>query len=323
MNFKNFSKKFKRATARSGMIFAYWLIEHLPFSLVRGLLNFLLSFAFRLTVRLKKISRESLRIAFGPEKTDEQIEHIIHDCFKNIRKGIIELLYYSRYPDRVQQTFSIKGKEHLDRALANGKGVILVTAHFGNFPLMMLDFAQMGYKVNVIMRRARDKKVADIILKIMNRVNVHTIYTHPRRGCVLESLKVLRNNELLFVLMDQHFGSEGGVMVEFFHRKAATAPGAVVIANRTGSPVLPVFCVRQKDSHQEIILEPEIFFEKCEKDEDTIQVNVSRLTRIIEKFIRMYPHEWGWMHRRWKKEQDPVGRDLSRNAEEPVCQTFS
>ncbi|MFA5261862.1 MAG: lysophospholipid acyltransferase family protein, partial [Candidatus Omnitrophota bacterium] len=274
MNFHALQKRISRAAARYGMLFACFLVEHLPFSMVKGLLTVLLSLAFRLTFRLKRIARESLRIAFGREKSEEQIEQIIHDCFKTIRKGSIELLYFSRFPERVGTLFAIEGKEHLDAALKKGKGAIMATAHFGNFPLMMLQMARSGYTVNVIMRRARDEKLADVILKMMNREKVHTIYTQPRRNCVLESLRVLRNNELLFILMDQHFGSQGGVLVDFFGQKAATAPGAIVIANRTGAPVLPIFNVRQEGHQQKIFIEPEMPLQRCGSDEESIRVNV-------------------------------------------------
>ena len=322
MNLRTFKKKASRAAARNSMVFATWLVEHLPFSLVDRLLRILLSIAFRFTFRLKRIARDSLKIAFQNEKSEEQIEKIIHDCFKTIRKGIVELLYFSRFPDRVGTLFAYEGKEHLDAALQKGNGAIMVTAHYGNFPLMMLQLAKSGYKVNVIMRRARDGKIADIILRIMTRVGVNTIYTQPRRTCVLESLKVLRNNELLFILMDQHFGSDGGVMVDFFGQKAATAPGAIVIANRTGAPVLPIFNVRQEGNQQKIFIEPEMPLKKCATDEETIRENVAALTRIIEQYIRRYPHEWGWMHKRWKRIQDDLGGAAALAAEEEaVCPT--
>ena len=310
-----------RAAARHGMLFACWLVEHLPFPLVNGLLKILLSVSFKFTFRLRRIARDSLKIAFKGEKSDEEIEKIIHDCFKTIRKGIIELLYFSRFPERVGTLFTFEGKDHLDAALEKGNGAIMVTAHYGNFPLMMLQLAQSGYKVNVIMRRARDEKIAKVILRIMTQVGVHTIYTHPRRTCVLESLKVLRNNELLFLLMDQHFGSDGGVMVDFFGQKAATAPGAIVIANRTGAPVLPIFNVRQEGNQQKIYIEPEMPLKKCASDEETIRVNVAALTRVIEQYIRRYPHEWGWMHKRWKRIQDDLGGASALTSEEAVCPT--
>ncbi|MCK5579989.1 MAG: hypothetical protein KAJ18_01805, partial [Candidatus Omnitrophica bacterium] len=210
---KQRKKHIRRAFARHGMFFGYWLVGVLPFCFVKIVLKGLLAIVFYFAKRLRKITRESLMIAFGEQKNEEEIQKITHGCFAAIGKNIIELMYYLHHPARAPKIFSFEGREHLDQALAQGKGVIAVTAHFGNFPLMLLDLAQEGYKINVIMREARDKKVAKYILKIMSDRMVHTIHTKPRRKCVMEAFRTLRNNEILFILMDQHFGSDGGVFV--------------------------------------------------------------------------------------------------------------
>lgn len=310
-----FIKKSRRAIARAAMLCAYWLVCHLPFSLVSGFLHGVMSLAFRFTFRLRRIARESLQTAFGEEKTKEEIERIIDRCFATIRCCMVELLFYSRNPERVTEIFTLEGRERLDGALKKGNGVILVTAHFGNFPLMMLALAQMGYKVNCILRRARDGKIADVILGIMTRVGVKTIYTQPRRKCVLESITALRNNEILFVLMDQNFGNEGGIFVDFFGRKAATATGPVVLGMKNQAAVLPVFALRENTRHR-VVFEPEMVFEIKNSEEETILVNTQRLTNIIEQYIRRYPWLWGWMHRRWKSQEIRKGKIKISAAEE-------
>ena len=165
---------------------------------------------------------------------------------------------------------------------------------------MMLELAQEGYKINVIMRQARDKKIADYILKLMTARMVNTIYTHPRRRCVSAAFRVLRDKEILFVLVDQHFGSDGGVMVDFFGRKAATATGPVVFAERSGAPILPFFCIRDGKENHRVIIEPPIPIETGEDREAATQATIGNITHLIEQYIRRYPEEWGWMHRRWK-----------------------
>ena len=300
MRLRDFGKKAKRALARNSILFCSWLIARLPFFLIRGFLQFFLSVMFTFTVRLRRIARESLRIAFGPEMPEQRIEQIIQGCFTTIRQGIIELMYYSRFPGRVTRVVTVEGRGHLDAALRQGKGAICVTAHFGNFPLMMLALSQMGYPVSVIMRHTRDHKVAAEIRRVMDRVGVQTIYTKPQRECVTASLKTLRENGVLFVLLDQHFGADGGVYVDFFGRKAATAIGPLVFSSRSGAPILPTFVIRQADGQHKIFVEPEVVLEKRETEEETNFVNISRITNIIEQYIRRYPHEWGWMHRRWK-----------------------
>jgi len=296
-------KRFKRSLARRAMLAMAWLVDHVPFPVMQAIAQVALYLAFLLTFRLRQIARDSLKIAFGNEKSNAEISRIIDGCFASIRKDAIELMYYSRFPERVTEKFRVEGRENLDEVLKKGRGAMIVTAHFGNFPVMMLELSQLGYKINVIMRRARDGKIADYILKIMNRVGVHTIYTHPRRECVQEAVRVMRNNEILFVLLDQHFGSEGHIMVDFFGQKAATATGPIILAQRTGSPVLMAFAIREKNGYHRVVIEPEFQVQQARNDEEALQHNVERITQTIERYVRAYPQEWGWMHRRWKGQQ--------------------
>jgi KDO2-lipid IV(A) lauroyltransferase len=302
MSSKKRKKEIQRNFARISMVLFYRMIYWLPFPIVNFVMRVCLNIAFRFTRKLKKISRETLTLAMGKEKSPQEIEAIILECFDTLAVGMSELLYYSRFPERVTQIFSIDGREHIDQALSQGRGVLAVTAHFGNFALMMLYLARLGYKVNVIMRRPRDEKAGELVLDIMTRVGVNTIYSMPRRECVQKSLRALRNNEILFILMDQNFGSEGNVFVDFFGRQAATAPGPVVLAGRTQSPIVPIFNVREGGRRRRIFVEPEMKLEQRADPDEMILVNVARLTKIIERYIRQYPSEWGWMHRRFKSQ---------------------
>lgn len=191
------------------------------------------------------------------------------------------------------------GRQHLDRALAKGKGVILVGAHFGNFPMMIAYLACEGYKIGGIMRPMKDVRFERYISKVRDDYGIHTIRSLPRRECVITTIRSLRNNEVIFFPMDQNFGT-GGVFVDFFGRKAATATGPVVLAQRTGAAIVPCFIIRQKDNRHKIVFEPEVPLEQGSTEEENIRRNVQRLTSIIESYVRQYPAEWSWIHRRWK-----------------------
>jgi len=116
-------------------------------------------------------------------------------------------------------------------------------------------------------------------------------------------LDVLRNNEILFVPLDQNFGS-GGVYVEFFGQKAATATGPVVFAKRTNATILPMFIIRVTDDTHKIIIKEPLILEEGFDEQDTIYKSTKKITSMIEEYVRRYPHEWGWMHRRWKSQPD-------------------
>jgi len=149
------------------------------------------------------------------------------------------------------------------------------------------------------MRPMRDEKVEKIFQEKRSRFGVKTIYSQPRKECVEKTIQALRNNELIFIPIDQNFGT-GGVFVNFFGRQAATASGPVVLAQRTKAALVCCFIIRQEDNRHKIIFEPEMELKEGNNPQETILINVQRLTDTIESYIRKYPAEWGWIHRRWK-----------------------
>ena len=152
-------KKFQRAAARQGLYFFTWLLKWVPYSIVRFIAVGALAIGYQFTIRQRRIAEESLSIAFGDEKTENERQAIIKKCFRNVGLGMIEISYYLVHPENVSHMVYMTGREHLDKALEKGKGVIVVTAHFGNFPLMMFYCALQGYKVSSIIRPARDEKM--------------------------------------------------------------------------------------------------------------------------------------------------------------------
>ena len=172
---------------------------------------------------------------------------------------------------------------------------------------MLLFLAQMGYPTNAIIRPSRDETVEKSFQAARSRLGLKTVHSYPREICVSQSLKALRDKELLVVLLDQNTGSKSGVYVDFFGQKAGTPTGPIIFAMRTGAPLLPIFTVRQGDSDTHtLVIEKHFYLEQKATDEETIQYNVQKLTNIIEGYIRKYPTEWGWMHRRWKSRPKSV-----------------
>jgi KDO2-lipid IV(A) lauroyltransferase len=300
MSSKKTFKRFQRAVARYGLYGSARLFECLPYGFVRFVTGLLIAIGFRLTIRQRRIARESLDIAFGDEKSSEEKERIIKKCFENFGRGMTEMLYYLAHPERVDQKVFFEGKEHLDAAMARGKGVIAVTAHFGNFPLMMLACARQGYQASSIIRPARDEELSEYLHKKRTEVGLGTVYAIPRQQCVADSLKELRVGKLLFIPIDQNFGSGGGVYVDFFGQKAATATGPAVFAMRTGASILPMFMLRQEDGTHKVVIEPPVPLEERADEKEVIAATMKNITNLIERYIRRYPHEWAWMHRRWK-----------------------
>jgi len=299
MGLKKIRKSFSGFAAWIGLNSCSLIVKVIPPSYLCAFAKNIAALAYIFAKKHKKIALDSLGIAFGEEKSAQEIERIAKDCFIYMAKSAVELMFFFDRPQVLKNRVQIQGKENLDWALACGRGVILVSAHFGNFPLLLGRLAVEGYKVGGIMKPMHDAAMEKIFLKKRERFGVKTIYSQPRSECVNNSIQALRNNELVFIPIDQNFGT-AGVFVDFFGQKAATATGPVILAQRTKAALIPCFILRQPDDQHRIIFQAELKLEEGNDAQEVIRVNIQKLTDIIEFYIRKYPAEWGWIHRRWK-----------------------
>lgn len=239
-------------------------------------------------------------MAFEGEKSQEDINRLVERYFKHTLAAMVDFIYFLDRPEKIVEKVEIEGKVYLDEALSCGHGVIMLSAHFGSFGLMFLRMALGGYKTNFIIRPMRDKQMGNFITSYAAQYGVGTIYASPFRQCVEMSLRVLRRNELLFILLDQNYSEEAAVFVDFFGRPAATATGPVVFSARTQAPILPVFITGDMKRGYKITIDAPVVFEQGNPELD-LERSTAQLTKLIEDRIRLFPCDWGgWMHRRWK-----------------------
>jgi KDO2-lipid IV(A) lauroyltransferase len=257
--------------------------------------------AFRVLKRRRHITLDNLRLALGDEKSEGEILQIYTSMLRNIARGGVEFLSYPRLRNGYfNEMIHIEGREHLDEALKLGKGVVALSIHMGNFPFVPIELTRQGYSVSVILRYPRLEGMARYLDAIGDRAGVVIIPDKPSRVCVGQSLKSLKENGVLFVLMDLNV-SRGGVYVDFFGRMVPTFKGPVVLAMRTGASILPVFIIREDGNRHRILIEPPINLELTGHMEADIFTNLTKLSKIAESYIRKYPDQWWWIHRRWRK----------------------
>jgi KDO2-lipid IV(A) lauroyltransferase len=204
--------------------------------------------------------------------------------------------------EKIIETIKIEGKENLDDALKEGKGVVGVGAHFGNFPLLCARLAAEGYPFSVIARHPRDKNLARFFSDLRDKMGIGFISDKPPGVCIRDSLACLKRNKILYLQIDLNVSSGGGkVYVDFFGKTVPTPTGPVSLAMRSGSPILPMFIVRDSEISHKIFIEPSVDLELSGDKGRDISVNIARLTKIIESYVRKYPTQWWWLHQRWRK----------------------
>lgn len=300
MNLKLIQRKITYTTGFGFFVVCSLILRHLPAPVLYEFAKALAVVAYALGRPFRKVALQNLRSAYGSTMTRAQMQKIVLKCFISIMKSAVEVVSIAGKPPAfIKSRNVLVDKRHLDRACAKGKGVILVSAHFGNFPMMVVRLACEGYTAGAIMRPFKDERFERFLAAERDRFNIHTIKSLPRKECVVTTIRSLRNNEIIFLPLDQNFGS-GGVFVDFFGRKAATATGPVVLAQRTGAAIVPCFIIRQEDDRHTIVFLPEMPLAQGGTEEESIRINVQRLTSVIEAYVRQYPAEWSWIHRRWK-----------------------
>ncbi len=277
------------------------IIGYLPLKLIHKISNLLGILGFYLAKKFRKVSLESLNIAFGDKLSDREKKKLIKATLKNFARLILENFAFFKRPHLIKKYVKVKGLENLREALGQRKGVIGLTAHFGNFPLLCVRLSSLGFKINVLARPMRDSRMDREVTNMRERFRVRTIYSYPKDTAVKNSLQALRRNELLIIQMDQNFGT-GGVEVEFFGKKAATPRGPIVFALRANSPVVPMFIIRDKKNplFQEIVIERPYYLKKDKDLQTAIFEYVQKFTNLTEDYIKRYPDHWSWMHKRWK-----------------------
>jgi Kdo2-lipid IVA lauroyltransferase/acyltransferase len=256
------------------------------------------SLAYLVLSRHRKIALNSLSIAF-PNYSLGKRKKITKQFFVFIAEGGFELIYYLNNIEKIHQPVKIEGKGNLDQALAKGRGVILVTAHYGNFPLMSLRLAAEGYPVNLVTRPMRDQYAEAHFHKLRTDAGVKNISVYPRRACVAGIINALAKNEIVIILMDQNFGT-GGVWVKFFDKLAATPTGPIILSLRTKTALVPSYIYRKGGKNHGLKVFPEKNLILGKNKNETILINAAEFTKIIEGWIRERPGHWSWVHRRWK-----------------------
>ncbi len=260
----------------------------------------------------RRIALENLAIALGGSYGPIARREILRSLARNLGMTVAELGHpgYLRL-STLRSHVAIEGLHHLDQALKDGRGAILVTAHFGNFPLLLARLGLEGYRVGVIIRDPRHRPVARFLDRWRDKAGVITLKDKPRWVSVKEALALLQSNGVLVLHIDLNV-SRGGVYVPFFDRWVPTFQGPALLSLRTGAPALPAFMRRVHDMHHRLVIEaPVVPPDTGDHREDTWRF-LWGLTQRTEAMIRDCPQQWWWIHRRFRKARpaEEVGRPL-------------
>ncbi|MEN2986360.1 MAG: lysophospholipid acyltransferase family protein [Thermodesulfovibrionaceae bacterium] len=256
----------------------------------------LLSFIFYiLPFPRKKVAYSNLKIAFS--KYDKnQIKNILKKFIQQSILTALEVAFAVKRRVELHRWAEAKGLEYLENALKKGKGVIALSAHLGNFPLLIAWLAERGYPVAVLYKEG--KYLSEGFLhNLISSFNIYPLAFKSDEDITKEIIKALNKNMIVFLLADQ---ARKGVYAKFFGKLVQCQKGAFVIAQRKGSPLIPAFIVRDNDIHK-IIIYPEMKVNDDKKAEEKIIELIEKYNLTLENLIKLYPTQYYWFHRRFKR----------------------
>ena len=257
----------------------------------------------------------NLKLAFGGEKSDKEVRSIAMRVFENLAQTLVEFLSFSKIDKKaINNLVKADGLEKLNEVLKKGKGGIILAGHFGNWELLGAYLIMNGYPGRAVVKRIKFEGYNKLLMRLRENVGVKAIY---RDGSIRGLLNALRRNELIGILPDQDVDSIDGVFVDFFGEEAYTPVAPVNIALSTGCAIVPSFMIRENGRHRLVIEDP-IDLEVTGDKRRDLEVNTAKWSKIIESYIRRYPEQWVWMHRRWKTRPKQ-----ERSQDEPTMETVT
>ena len=253
---------------------------------------------YLLHVRLRQVGMRNLAMAF-PEKSEAERARILRGEFASLGRQLAEVCQFPRYTrENVEQVVVYDGLENYENAYARGKGVLFLTGHFGGWELSAFTHSLHGHWMHVVVR-AMDNVYLDRLIRQYRMMHGNQIV--EKDDFVRGLLAAMRAGEVVGILMDTNMTPPQGIFVDFFGIPACTASGLARIALKTDAAVVPTFTIWDAALEKyRLRFDPAVELVRTDDLEADIKANTQRFTSIIEDYVRKYPEQWLWVHRRWK-----------------------
>ncbi len=274
-------------------------VSHLPKKHIVRIGRLLGLFAYILDRRHRRIVRRNLRFIY-PQWSRDRVRQVSMRVFQNAGITILEIFQMTCLSSKdILDRVRIRGEENLVNAMKSPYGAILISAHLGNWEMSGLCVSRYLNQPLVVPARKIFPRALDRWMRGL-RTRFGAIILDKKRALPTMA-RMLRQGNVLGLLIDQGTKLSEGVEVTFFGKTVTATPAAALLARRYNSPVLPGFCVRESDNSLTLILKPPLSLQKTKDSRADLQANTQIMTDAIEEAVRAYPEQWFWFHKRWKR----------------------
>ncbi len=249
----------------------------------------------------RRILRDNLAAAF-PRKSPEERGAIARECVGRFGETFMEFVESSAFTrEQIEQRVAVEGVDHLEDARRRGKGVFLLSAHFGSWEIGAVRAGLLGEPISSVVRPLDNPLLEQELARRRTRFGNRLI---EKRNAAREILRAIRDRQTVAILIDQNVLPQEAIFVPFFGRLAATTPSLALLQLKTDAAVVPVFTWPLGSGRYRLTFEKPILareFEAASPDRgERVRLATARYTFAAEEAIRKYPAAWLWMHNRWR-----------------------
>jgi Kdo2-lipid IVA lauroyltransferase/acyltransferase len=274
------------------------LIGALPRPLARGIGILMGGGIYHLHLRLRRVGMRNLQLAF-PEKSQKERRKILRGVYVSLGRLLGEACLFPSYTAaNAAQVAVYQGFENFEAAEKLGKGVLFLTGHFGGWEVGSFFHSLMGHPMQIVVRPL-DNPYVDALVARYRGLHGNTMIGKQEfaRGLIA----AMRDNATVGILMDTNMTPPQGVFVDFFSIPACTASGLARVALHTGAAVVPAFTIWDPVLRKyRVEFDPALELVRTGNPEADAVANTAVFTKVIEQYVRRYPDQWLWVHRRWK-----------------------
>jgi KDO2-lipid IV(A) lauroyltransferase len=284
-----------------GLLLVGWLPAHLPPAAGLAVGRRIGDLLWWLLPGRRRRTLDNIRLSLGHDMTPREIERLGRRSFQHLGMNLIEACRYFVRPTEVMLSrVHVEGVEHLRDAAAQGRGILILTAHYGNWELLAAAHGLSGLPLSIVIRPLDHPVLDELAARFRRRSGAELIV---KRQAVREVLQALRRGRMVGILLDQNATRAEGVFVPFFGVPASTSKGLAVLALRTDAPVVPVFLRRTPDGRHCMDVSPPL----VPPPDGDVLAYTATFNRVIEAAIRRAPEQWLWMHARWRTRPREAG----------------
>ena len=277
-----------------------WVVCHTPYRVLMGA-GWVLGNLYYLLIK-KERERAVSQLMTSLKMSEAETHKTVRASFVNLARNVLEILYMPHLNEQnFTQYIEIDHLERMKAALAEGKGVVVLTGHIGTWEWLSASFTLNGLPVTAIAKPQPNIQYTQVLDDL--RATIHVEIFSRGTSELLAAARALKSGKILGFLADQDAGP-GGCFTEFLGRTASTPMGPAVFARKFDAPVLPAFILRQPNGKHKVVIGEIMHYEDHGDPDKDLEAFTVKMTKIVDKIIRENPTQWLWFQKRWNTTPD-------------------